>query len=83
LIVPDYPFHRTAEQAVLLVQQLDVDLTGDLVDDRGSRERPGEREGAADPDRRPGRSGGSLCGEQRAAKRKGASFQTHGVTSSM
>ncbi len=50
------------EQPVGLVQLVDVDLAGDLVQQRGRRERPGEGERAADPD---GRAGGRGPGRHR------------------
>jgi hypothetical protein len=40
-----------SQQAVLLVELLDVDVADDLVNERGGRERPGQRERAADLDR--------------------------------
>ncbi len=52
LIVEQDPFDGTTEQTVVAVQLLDVDLGGDLVQERGRRERAGERQGAADLDRR-------------------------------
>ena len=43
LVVAQHPLHRAAEQAAALVQVLDADLGGHLVDDRERGERPGER----------------------------------------
>ena len=57
LVVEQHPFHGTAEQAVALVQLLDVDLGGDLVQERGRGEGTRQRERAADLDRRAGRRG--------------------------
>jgi hypothetical protein len=53
LVVLDDPFDGTAEQAVLLVELLDIDLADDLVDRRGRRERPGFGKRAADANGRP------------------------------
>ena len=49
-----HPLDRPAEQAAALVELLDVDLADDLVHLRGGRQRPGQRERAADADRRAG-----------------------------
>ena len=55
LVVQQHPSHGAAEQAVVPVQLLDVDLGGDLVQERGCGDGPRERERAADPDRWTGR----------------------------
>ena len=52
LVVLDDPLDRAAEQTVLLVDLLDVDFADELMDERRGRERPGERQRAADADRR-------------------------------
>ena len=52
-----------------LVELLEVDLGGDLVDDRGRAERPRQGERSADPDRRPRRRAGRRPGEQGEAQR--------------
>ena len=57
LVVRDDPLDRPAEQAVLRVQLVDVDLADDLVDVARRGQRAGERERAADADRRPRRRG--------------------------
>jgi len=54
LIVQQHPLDGTTEQAVAAVQLLDVDLGGDLVQERRRGERSRECERAADPDRRAG-----------------------------
>jgi len=68
LVVLHDPFHRAAEQAVLLVQLLDEDFADHLVHERRGRERPGQRERAADADRRARRRG--RRGLQGQAERK-------------
>ena len=55
LIVEQHPLHRPAEKAVGSVQLLDVNLAGDLVEQRRRGERSGEGQRAPDPDRGPGR----------------------------
>ena len=52
LVVLDDPLDLPAEQPAALVQLLDVDLADDLVHEARGGERPGQRQRAADPDRR-------------------------------
>ncbi len=52
LVVLDDPFDLAAEQSAALVELLDVDLAHHFVNEAGGGERPGERQRAADADRR-------------------------------
>ena len=69
LVIEQDIFDRSSEQPVALVELLEVDLGGDLVDDRGRAERPRQGERSADPDRRPRRRAGRRPGEQGEAQR--------------
>ena len=51
LVVLDQPFHLAAQQAAARVELLDVDLAHQLVGQGGRRQRPGQRQRAADADR--------------------------------
>src|SRR5262249_55827072 len=57
LVVLDDPLDRAPQQAVLLVDLLDVDLADDLMDETRRRQRARERQRAADADRRTGGRG--------------------------
>ncbi len=67
LVVADDPLDGPAEETVLRVQLVDVDLADDLVHLPGRGERAGERERAADADRLARRRG-----ERGACRRKRA-----------
>ena len=69
LVVLEHPLDRPAEQAAALVELLDVDLADELVDLRRGRERPGQRQRAADADRLAGGAAPMRAGAA-AARRK-------------
>jgi hypothetical protein len=51
LVVEHEPLHRTPEQPALGVEPLDEQVSGDLVDGAGRRQRTGEGQRRADDDR--------------------------------
>jgi len=69
LVVLDDIFDRAAEQPVLLVDLRDEDVGDQLMDDAGRSERTGQRQRAADADRRA---------RWRGAGRAGAEHDTNG-----
>jgi len=82
LVVLDDPFHLPAEQAAALVELLHIDLADHLVHERGLRQRPGERERAADADRRLVLCVRRRCGEERDGEQpRDASCERHGSSS--
>jgi hypothetical protein len=89
LIIEEHPLDGPAEQAVALVQLLDVDLARDLVEQRRRREGARERQRAADADRRTGRRRHHAAGEgekddrnQDTTTRDTAHPDDHGASSS-
>jgi hypothetical protein len=57
LVVEQHPFDRAAEQPVSLVDLLEEDLSGELVNEPGRGEGTGQGERGADSNRRAGRRG--------------------------
>jgi hypothetical protein len=83
LVVFHRPFHFAPEQAAARVELLDVDFADQLVRHRGGRERPGQRQGAADADRRlrGGAAGEQGRGESAGGEHQAATRSVHALVS--